>query len=96
MPAGEEILLQELAQVAADLIDDFRLTIDDSESVADGAEEEAAEATIENRQSEIVNREELAVRWISYAVGVVLGRFTIGDLRLTIVGYEPGGISASR
>jgi hypothetical protein len=27
--------------------------------------------------------EELAVRWISYAVGVVLGRFTIGDLRFT-------------
>jgi hypothetical protein len=36
-----------------------------------------------------MDREELAVRWISYAVGVVLGRFTIGDpsiddLRLTI------------
>jgi hypothetical protein len=27
--------------------------------------------------------EELAVRWISYAVGIVLGRFTIGDLRFT-------------
>jgi hypothetical protein len=30
-----------------------------------------------------MDREELAVRWISYAVGVVLGRFTIGDSRLT-------------
>jgi len=38
---------------------------------------------IVNPESEIENRQELAVRWISYAVGIVLGRFTIGDLRFT-------------
>jgi len=30
-----------------------------------------------------MTEEELAVRWISYAVGIVLGRFTIEDLRFT-------------
>jgi len=46
------------------------------------AESDAEESEIENRQSEIVNpenRQELAVRWISYAVGIVLGRFAIDD-----------------
>lgn len=45
------------------------------------AESDAEESEIENRQSEIVNpenRQGLAVRWISYAVGIVLGRFSPG------------------
>ncbi len=60
-------------------IDDLRLTIDENADV----ENDADENEIVNRKSEIENRQELAVRWISYAVGIVLGRFTMGDLRLT-------------
>jgi len=39
----------------------------------------SAPAGSANRQSEIENRRSLAVRWISYAVGIVLGRFTVGQ-----------------
>ena len=53
---------------------DLRFTGDDSNG---------ATVEIVNPKSEIENRQELGVRWISYAVGIVLGRFTIGDLRLT-------------
>jgi len=63
---------EDRAAIEAELRGDFRSTIDDPRP------------SIENRQSKIVNRQELAVRWISYAVGIVLGRFTIGDLRSTI------------
>lgn len=74
---------EDRAAIEAELqIDDSRLTIDDSEAPAGDAEAEDAEASIENRQSSIVNREELAVRWISYAVGIVLGRFTVGQSKI--------------
>jgi hypothetical protein len=49
------------------------------EAILDGDEDEEIEPPMDE--------EELAVRWISYAVGVVLGRFKVGaidDLRLTI------------
>jgi len=49
-------------------IDDLRFTNDNDEDSAE----------IVNPKSEIENRQELAVRWISYAMGVVLGRFQPG------------------
>ncbi len=52
------------------------LTIDDLRFTND---KDSAEAEIVNPKSEIENRQELAVRWISYAVGIVLGRFRVGD-----------------
>ena len=61
-------------------------------SVSEGEDEAAANLDEDDEEGEAeaaMTREELAVRWISYAVGIVLGRFTIGDsgiddLRLTI------------
>jgi hypothetical protein len=47
------------------------------------SDEESAgndDSPIVNRQSSFVNQEELAARWISYAVGIILGRFSPGSL----------------
>ncbi|MFZ5915466.1 MAG: hypothetical protein ACOYZ7_00855 [Chloroflexota bacterium] len=50
----------------------------------DGAELPPAEDEEAEESEAPMTREELAVRWISYAVGVVLGRFTIADCGLRI------------
>jgi len=51
---------------------------DERETSNGKRDDDADESNIENPKSEIEDRQELAVRWISYAVGIVLGRFTVG------------------
>ncbi len=43
----------------------------------------ALRASVANEDEAPMSREELAVRWISYAVGIVLGRFAVGGSPLT-------------
>lgn len=67
------ISVEDRALIEAELAGGSAAEEDDEGEEAAPAEDEAAEPAAP------MTREELAVRWISYAVGVVLGRFTIGD-----------------
>lgn len=51
---------------------------DERETSNGKRDDDADESNIVNPKSEIEDRQELAVRWISYAVGIVLGRFIVG------------------
>lgn len=57
----------------------------------EGDEDTKPEEREEEAAAGMMTREELAVRWISYAVGVVLGRFEVGGQRSEASGQRPIG-----